>query len=76
MLLCAAPWQGKCSQTPGPTTSVAVATSVITRTTCGRVICWTGYICIQSIGPRVTWLSASISRYQRHDVLDWLERVA
>ena len=28
------------------------------------------------VGPRVTWLSASIPRYQRHDVLDWLERVA
>lgn len=28
------------------------------------------------IGPRVTWLSASIPRYQRADVLAWLRRAA
>ena len=28
------------------------------------------------IGPRVTWLSRSIPRYQRADVQDWLRRAA
>ena len=28
------------------------------------------------IGPRVTWLSPSIPRYQRADVQDWLRRAA
>jgi hypothetical protein len=27
-------------------------------------------------GPKVTWLSANIPRYQRQDVLDWLDQVA
>jgi DNA-binding transcriptional MerR regulator len=27
------------------------------------------------VGPPVTWLSAGIPRYRRHDVLDWLDRV-
>lgn len=27
-------------------------------------------------GPRVIWLSASIPRYRRSDVLAWLDRVA
>ncbi len=27
-------------------------------------------------GPRVTWLSASIPRYQRADVVEWLRRAA
>jgi predicted DNA-binding transcriptional regulator AlpA len=27
-------------------------------------------------GPRVTWLSSTIPRYVREDVLDWLQRVA
>jgi predicted DNA-binding transcriptional regulator AlpA len=27
-------------------------------------------------GPRVIWLSPSIPRYERQDVLDWLERAA
>lgn len=28
------------------------------------------------IGPRVTWVSPSIARYQRADVAEWLRRVA
>ena len=28
------------------------------------------------VGPRVTWLSPSIPRYQRSDVLEWLQRAA
>jgi DNA-binding transcriptional MerR regulator len=28
------------------------------------------------LGPRVTWLSPSIPRYQRDDVLAWLHRAA
>jgi len=28
------------------------------------------------VGPRVTWLSSSIPRYQRSDVQDWLRRAA
>lgn len=28
------------------------------------------------VGPRVTWLSPSIPRYQRSDVLEWLRRAA
>ena len=27
-------------------------------------------------GPRVTWLSAKIPRYQKADVLDWVRRLA
>jgi predicted DNA-binding transcriptional regulator AlpA len=26
-------------------------------------------------GPRVTWLSSSSPRYQRNDVIEWLQRV-
>jgi predicted DNA-binding transcriptional regulator AlpA len=28
------------------------------------------------VGPRITWLSPSIPRYQRSDVLEWLRRAA
>jgi len=28
------------------------------------------------LGPRVTWLSPAVPRYQRVDVADWLQRVA
>ena len=28
------------------------------------------------LGPRVTWLSPTVPRYQRTDVADWLRRVA
>ena len=28
------------------------------------------------LGPRVTWLSPTVPRYQRADVADWLLRVA
>ena len=28
------------------------------------------------VGPRVTWLSPSIPRYQRSDVVEWLQRAA
>jgi len=27
-------------------------------------------------GPRVTWLSANIPRYQRADIIDWLQRAS
>ena len=28
------------------------------------------------LGPRVTWLSPTVPRYQRADIADWLRRVA
>lgn len=28
------------------------------------------------VGPRVTWLSPSMPRYRRSDVVDWLGRLA
>ena len=28
------------------------------------------------LGPRVTWLSPTVARYQRSDVADWLRRAA
>ena len=28
------------------------------------------------LGPRVTWLSPTVPRYQRSDVAEWLRRVA
>jgi predicted DNA-binding transcriptional regulator AlpA len=28
------------------------------------------------VGPRVTWLSPTVPRYQRADVMEWLRRVA
>jgi len=28
------------------------------------------------LGPRVTWLSPTVPRYQRADVADWLRRAA
>lgn len=29
----------------------------------------------RGVGPRVTWLSPSVPRYQGRDVLSWLEKV-
>lgn len=31
---------------------------------------------LASKGPRVTWLSASLPRYRRSDVLAWLDKAA
>lgn len=28
------------------------------------------------VGPRVTWLSPNVPRYQRDDIADWLRRAA
>lgn len=51
------------------TTAEVAALLRVNRTTLGR---WRSL----GTGPRVTWLSANIPRYQRADVVEWLRQVA
>lgn len=51
------------------TTAEVAAMLRVNRTTLGR---WRSL----GAGPRVTWLSANIPRYQRADVVEWLRQVA
>lgn len=51
------------------TTAEVAAMLRVNRTMLGR---WRSL----GAGPRVTWLSANIPRYQRADVVEWLRQVA
>ena len=60
---------GESSITALLTTSEVAALLRVNRSTLSR---WRSL----GIGPRVTWLSPSVPRYQRADVQDWLRRAA
>jgi predicted DNA-binding transcriptional regulator AlpA len=51
------------------TTAEVAALLKVSRSTLSR---WRSV----GIGPRVTWLTANIPRYQRADVVEWLRRAA
>jgi predicted DNA-binding transcriptional regulator AlpA len=57
------------SELPQLMTTAEVASVLrVDRSTLSRWRSW-------GSGPRVTWLSSSSPRYQRNDVIEWLQRV-